>query len=149
MRTKFSIVMDLVSLNSNCNLRYLWDLARLCVWLELVAPSLICIFNVVWPLNDRDIPRTLEVITVDLMWSIFLDWALAFEGWGPTTRALVPWRHGYGHPRCHHCMGWLALPTFEWYMVKYVVNMEHQKHRCNNEIGVCAQNLDTTLGLVR
>ena len=144
---EFTIVMNLVSLNNNSNPRYLWNLAKVCMWLELVPPSLIGIFSVLCPLNDKDIPRMLKVITMGLV--TFLDHAPTFEGWGKTTSTMVAWRHGYCYPTRNHCMCWFALPTFEWCIVKIVVNKEHLKHMCNNEIGLCAQNLDTTLGLVR
>ena len=31
-----------------------------------------------------------------------------FYGWVETTRTLVPWRQGYGHPTRNKCMGWFA-----------------------------------------
>jgi hypothetical protein len=46
MGIELAVVMNLVSLRYNFSPRELWDLARLCVWLELVPPSLIGIFGV-------------------------------------------------------------------------------------------------------
>ena len=40
-------------------------------------------------------------------------------------------------------------PTFEWYMARFVVRNGHPKdNMCYNEIGLCAHNMDTILGLL-
>ena len=33
------------------------------------------------------------------------------DGWGETTRTLVPWKHDCNHPTKNQCMGWFALPV--------------------------------------
>ena len=39
-------------------------------------------------------------------------------------------------------------PIFEWSMARFVPNNRHQKVTYYNEIGLCVQNFDTTLGLI-
>ena len=46
MSIEFIVGMNLVSLSSNFSPQLLLDLARVCVWLEWVPPSLIGIFSV-------------------------------------------------------------------------------------------------------
>ena len=48
MSTKMTIDVNLVSFNNNFNPRCLWDLARLCVWLDLIPPSKIGIVRVLY-----------------------------------------------------------------------------------------------------
>lgn len=42
----------------------------------------------------------------------------------------------------------MQTPTFEWYTVKLVVRIGHQKNTCYTEIGLCVQNKDTFLSWV-
>ena len=37
---------------------------------------------------------------------------------------------------------------FEWYIARLVLQNWHSKDTCHNDIGLCAQNIDTFLGLI-
>ena len=37
-------------------------------------------------------------------------------------------------------------PIYEWYMVTLAVKNGQQRDKCHDEIGLCAQNIDNTLG---
>ena len=39
-------------------------------------------------------------------------------------------------------------PTFEWYMLRYKSNNEHQKEMCYKQNGLRVQNLVTILGSI-
>ena len=40
------------------------------------------------------------------------------------------------------------MPTFAWYMARFIVKNGHHKDMCYDEIGLCAQNIDTFLGSI-
>ena len=39
-------------------------------------------------------------------------------------------------------------PLFEWYIARLVLENRHSKDTCHNDIGLCAQNIDTFLGSI-
>ena len=41
-----------------------------------------------------------------------------------------------------------STPTFEWHLARRVVKNRDYKDPCYDEIGLCAQQLDTTLRLI-
>ena len=49
------------------------------------------------------------------------------------------------------CLIWSPLiqtSIFEWYLARLVITKGHKSHTCYEEIGQCAQNVDTILGSI-
>ena len=42
----------------------------------------------------------------------------------------------------------IQKPLVEWYMGRLVITNRHKNHTCYEEIGQCAQNIDTILGSI-